>query len=87
MRRARRIHQTCSSPKRIGVLLVGLCSLYLGLGSERVALAQPRQSTAQSSDNEVPGSRGAKAPTDLNQIDEGPPQATQARPAPPPMHV
>ena len=34
MRRARRTYQTCSSPKRIGVLLVGLCSLYLGLGSE-----------------------------------------------------
>ena len=92
MRRARRTYQTCSSPKRIGVLLVGLCSLYLGLGSELgvggsltgSALAQPKQSPVQNNDAEVPGSRGNKVPSDLNQIDEGPPQATPVRPAPPP---
>lgn len=88
MRRARRTYQTSSSPKRrlIGILLIGLCGSLCGLtgGLLGTAAAQPSrqtapsQSAAQNDDREVPGSRGAKLPTELNQIDETP--VTQARP-------
>lgn len=79
MRRARRTHQGCSSQNRllIGMLLIGLCSgLHGGLGGLLLgtAAAQPKRSAAQKDDVEVPGSRGAGAPTELTQIDESQPQ-------------
>ena len=88
MRRARRTHQGCSSRKRllIGMLFIGLCTSWQGgLGGHLIgtAAAQPKRPAAQNDDVEVPGSRGAKAPSELNQIDESQPQMTPARPAAP----
>lgn len=94
MRRARRTYETRSSRKRrlIGILLIGLCGGLYGLTGDWVgtAAAQPGRKVAQSSaqsrtqsdDREVPGSRGAKVPSELNQIDETP--VTPVKQAPPP---
>lgn len=50
----------------LGVSVVGV--LLLGLGALRTDAMAATTPASQANDNELPGTRGAKVPTDLNQI-------------------
>lgn len=93
---------SCPNRRLIGILLIGLCGSLSGLTGDlvRTAAAQPARQTAprptqsagqrpaaQTDDREVPGSRGAKLPSELNQIDDSQVSPRQSLPPPPPKPV
>ena len=63
----------------LGVSVVGV--LLLGLGAVRTDAMAATTPASQANDNEMPGTRGAKVPTDLTQIGT-PEQDLQSQPAP-----